>query len=426
LTPAPADYSVGAPALGMTSEPLVDRSVSGSLEQLARVGGDGERGVTRAAWSPELFAAYDTVGAWMRDVGLETGVDAAGNLIGRWQAGSGKAVLVGSHLDTVPSGGHLDGALGVVAAVHAVALLRRDGFEPERPLWLAAFMDEEGARFGTSLFGSRGFVGEELSDLGDRRDDAGVTLREAIGAAGFDLARVGDACRIGDVARYLELHIEQGPVLEAEGLELGVVTSIVGLRGYRVRFLGEPNHAGTTPMDMRRDALAGAARVVLALRDAVRGRDGMTANVGQLSVAPGGANVVPGLAEFTVDVRAPTAAGMAEVERLVETAVEQAAAAERLEAELEPSFVLDPLVLEPALVELLERAAQAEGASWRRLPSGAGHDAMVIGRHVPAAMLFVPSLGGVSHSPAEASRPEHLELAVRVLAAALREALGAG
>jgi hydantoinase/carbamoylase family amidase len=401
-------------------------SVAASLDQLARIGGDDAGGVTRLAWSPELFASYDWVGERMRGLGLDVETDAAGNLIGRWPAGAGSAVLVGSHLDTVPSGGRFDGVLGVVAAVHAVRLLMDEGFAPERPLWLVAFMDEEGARFDAALFGSRAFTGADVSDLGNRTDTAGKTLRAAMTAAGYDLDRVPEAGRIGDVGAYLELHIEQGPVLEVEGRDIGVVTSIVGLRGYRVRLRGEANHAGTTPMRLRRDAFAGAARVALELRDAARRSDDVTANVGRITVEPGGANVVPGLAEFTIDVRSTTPAGIAELERLVEETVARIAAEERVEAELWQTFALDPLELDPKLVETVERAASAEGARAKRMPSGAGHDAMVIGRHVPAAMLFVPSRGGISHSPDEYSYPAHVELGMRVLAEALRRSLRPG
>jgi allantoate deiminase len=400
--------------------------VSESLAELARIGGATDGGVTRVAWSPELFDAYDWAGERMRALGLEVEIDPGGNLIGRWQSGALRsgAVLVGSHLDTVPSGGRFDGALGIVAAIHAVARLKEEGFEPVRPLWIAAFMDEEGTRFNAALFGSRAFTGEHLADLGRRFDITGLSLREAMAAAGFDLDRLGVANRVDEVGAYLELHIEQGPVLEAEEIEIGVVTSIVGLRGYRVRLIGEANHAGTTPMRLRRDALAGAARITLELRDTARARDAVTLNVGKLGIEPGGANVVPGVADFTIDVRSPNAAEMKELEHLVEATVARIAAEERLlVAELEQTFALEPLELDPELVDVVDRAAQAQGASAMRMPSGAGHDAMVVGRSVPAAMIFVPSRGGISHSPEEYSSPAHVELGMRVLAGALRQIL---
>jgi len=396
-------------------------SVFESLGALARIGGD-DGGVTRVAWSRELFDAYAWAGERLRTLGLEVGIDPAGNLVGRWSAGreGAGAVMVGSHLDTVPSGGRFDGALGVVASIHAVAALREEGFEPVRPLWVVAFMDEEGTRFNTALFGSRAFVGEDVAALGERVDASGVSLRDAMVAAGFDIDRLGGAHRIADVDAYLELHIEQGPVLENEGMEIGVVTSIVGLRGYRVRLRGQSNHAGTTPMRLRHDALVGAARIVLELRRAARERDAVTANVGKIAVEPGGANVVPGLADFTIDVRAPNVAGMTELERLVEATVARVADEEGLTVELEQTFALEPLELDSSLVDVVERVATAEGASAMRLPSGAGHDAMLVGRCAPAAMIFVPSRGGVSHSPAEYSSPAHVELGMRVLTGALR------
>jgi allantoate deiminase len=396
------------------------------VAELARIGCREDGGVRRLAWSPELFAAYEFLGERMRTLGLDVSTDAAGNLIGKWHAGSGAPVVVGSHLDTVPSGGAFDGALGVVCAVHAVELLQEEGFEPERPLWVVAFMDEEGTRFGAALFGSRAFTGEDVSGLAGRVDDHGITLRDAMAAHGFELERARDSHAVHGIAAFLELHVEQGPVLEAEGLEIGVVTSIVGLRGYRVRLRGEANHAGTTPMRLRRDALAGAARIVLELRAFARARENVTANVGSLTVQPGGANVVPGLVDFTIDVRAATGEAIAELERHVEETVAAVAAEERLEADLQPTFTLDPVELDPRLVGAVERAAESEGASWRRLPSGAGHDAMLVARHVPTAMIFVPSRGGISHSPEEHTSPEHAELGMRVLAAALRRILRPG
>jgi allantoate deiminase len=404
-------------------EAALPGSVAASLDELAKIGGGSDGGVTRVAWSPELFAAYEWIGDRMRAIGLDVEVDAAGNLIGRWEVGSGRPVLVGSHLDTVPSGGRLDGVLGVVAAVHAVKLLREQGFEPGRPVWIVAFMDEEGTRFNAALFGSRAFAGEDLTGLGTRVDAAGTTLRDALGECGRELDRTIEASRIEEVGAYLELHIEQGPVLEAEGIQIGVVTSIVGLRGYRVRLHGQANHAGTTPMILRRDAFAGAARIALELRELARARENVTANVGKVAVAPGGANVVPGLADFTIDVRAATAEGLAELQRLVEETVARVAREESLEAELEQIFSLEPLELDPQLVEAVERAATEEGATSRRIASGAGHDAMVIGRHVPAAMIFVPSRGGISHSPEEYSSPAEVELGMRVLAATLKQSL---
>jgi hydantoinase/carbamoylase family amidase len=269
------------------------------------------------------------------------------------------------------------------------------------------------------MLGSRAFCGEcDLEDLGRRG------IAEAMSEAGFDFAALGRARGIDGVGAYLELHIEQGPVLERAGIDLGVVTAITGLLGFRARFLGAANHAGTTPMELRRDALAGAARAVLALRDEARAREGMTANVGVISAEPGGFNVVPGAAELTIDVRSPTAEGFASLEPFVRETLERIAAEEELGLELRETHRKPPSPLDPQLQDQLEAAARAEGATTLRLPSGAGHDAMVLAHHVPAAMLFVPSRGGLSHTPDEFSTPEHCELGARVLARVVRQLVG--
>jgi allantoate deiminase len=396
----------------------VTAPIAADLETAARFGGAGT-GVTRYAWSPELHAVSEWLVDRLRELGLDASFDAAGNVFGRWEAGQGPAVMVGSHLDTVPNGGRYDGALGVLAALDAIRSLRGKGIEPSRPIWLASFMDEEGSRFKTGLLGSRAFVGEDLSGLDVRVGADGVSLRDAMAALGFDFDRIGDARAVDRIGAYLELHIEQGPRLERAGVDVGVVTAIVGLVSYRARFTGEANHAGTTPMDSRRDALAGAARAVLALRDEAHARDDMTANVGIISVEPGGFNVVPAVCEFTIDVRSPSAEGFARVQRFVSEQIERIASEERLAFELEETHRLEPSTMDATLVDTLERAAELEGATSMRLVSGAGHDAMTLARHVPAAMLFVPSRGGISHSPDEWTSERHCELGARVLTRAV-------
>ena len=389
-------------------------SLAADIEEAAQIGAD-DGGVSRFAWTPELQQANEWFIARLQKLGLEAELDPAGNVLGRWNAGEGKAVLLGSHLDTVPCGGRYDGALGVLAALDVVRTLKAEGIQPASPLWVVSFNDEEGSRFQTGMLGSRAFCGElDLDDWRSRGVD------DAMAGAGFDFERLPEARGIDDVGAYVELHIEQGPVLEQSGEDLGIVTAITGLLGFRVRFLGAANHAGTTPMDGRRDALAGASRVLLDLREEARGRDDMTSNVGKLDVEPGGFNVIPGLAEFTIDVRSPNAEGFERAEAFVRETVERIAAEEELGVEVSPTHRKPPVVLDEGLQAALIEAAEAEGASFRRMPSGAGHDAMVLAHHVPSAMLFVPSRGGVSHSPDEYTPPELCELGARVLARAVR------
>jgi hydantoinase/carbamoylase family amidase len=393
--------------------------IKADLDALAAFGAGEDGGVTRVAWSPELAAASAWLCEELRGLGLVAGIDAAGNVLGKWETGEGSAVLVGSHLDTVPSGGRFDGALGVVAALDAVRELRERGVKPRRPVWLVSFMDEEGTRFRTGLLGSRAFCGDDLSGLAGRHDSDGVTLPQAMNARGTDFALLPEANAIDGVGAYVELHIEQGPTLEQARVDIGVVTGIVGLLGFRARLAGQANHAGTTPMIARRDALAGAARAVLALREEARRRGDMTANVGILRVEPGGFNVIPGACEFTIDVRSATADGFSHLEPFVRRTLDRIATDEGLELELLETSRLEPLAMDGGMQATIERAAVQAGASTIRLPSGAGHDAMIVGRHVPAAMLFVPSRGGISHSPAEYTAPRQCELGARVLARTL-------
>ena len=390
-------------------------SLRADLEAAARIGADEHGGISRFAWTPELSQANAWLMERLAELGLEVELDPAGNVLGRWEAGEGTAVLVGSHLDTVPGGGRFDGALGVLAAVDVVRRLKAEAVEPRRPVWIASFNDEEGARFQTGMLGSRAFCGEcDLADWGGRGVPAAMV------EAGQDFAALPAARRVQDVGAFLELHIEQGPVLERRGVDLGIVTAVTGILGFRARFLGEANHAGTTPMEQRRDALAGAARAVLALRDAARAGDDMTANVGVIAAEPGGFNVVPGAAEFTIDVRSPSPQRFAALEPFVRETLTVIADEEGLGLALAETHRKPPVELDAGLQDVLEEAGREEGATTLRMPSGAGHDAMVLAHHVPAAMLFVPSRGGVSHSPDEYTPPEHCELGARVLARAVR------
>ncbi|MGV1047929.1 MAG: M20 family metallo-hydrolase [Solirubrobacterales bacterium] len=386
----------------------------------AQFGTDGGLGVTRLAWSPELMEVSGWLIERLESLGLAAELDQAGNVIGRWNAGEGKAVVVGSHLDTVPCGGRFDGALGVLCGVEAIRLLKESGFTPARPIWLTSFMDEEGARFRSALFGSRAFVGEPLADLGDRRDAEGLTLREAMAAAGFEFDRIGEAKAIDQVDSYLELHIEQGQVLEKAGVEVGFVTGLAGVLGLRATLRGSADHAGATPMSDRRDALVGAAQAVLNLRDqAARDLRTVRITVGTIRVEPGGFNVIPGSCEFTIDMRATGTREFAEAEEQIVELLGDVATAEGLELELARTHRQPPHEFDPRLIQTFREAAATEGASGLDLASGAGHDATVVGRYVPAAMLFVPSRDGVSHNPAEYTTPEQCDTGARVLSRAL-------
>jgi allantoate deiminase len=397
----------------------VDSALIGYLDAAARFGVDGD-GVTRFAWSPEIAA----VSRWLVDeleaIGLDAEIDAAGNVVGRWNAGAGTAVAVGSHLDTVPRGGRFDGALGVISGLEAIRRLKTSGFVPSRPVWLVSFTDEEGARFRTSMLGSRAFVGEPLDELADRRDAEGTTVRDAMAMAGFDFARLPEARAIDGVGAYLELHIEQGRVLERAGASVGVVTGLAGILGVRATLSGRADHAGTTPMNDRRDALAGAARAVLEVRQMAASDPSLVrATVGTIAVEPGGFNVIPARCEFSVDLRATGSQAFEDAERRVTGLLERIAEEEGLGLELRTFHRQPPHDFDPGIVDALRAAVRDERIAGVELASGAGHDAMVLGRQVPAGMLFVPSRDGLSHTPDEYTAPEHCEAGVRVLARAI-------
>jgi hydantoinase/carbamoylase family amidase len=381
-------------------------------------------GITREVYTPTYAAALERVASWMRDAGLETRLDAAGNLFGRWEgsdAGTPR-VLTGSHVDTTLNAGAYDGVLGVLGAIEAVHLLRAHGFAPRRSIEVVAWAGEE-PRFGTGCVGSRAAAGElSRADLDRLIDRDGVTMAAAMAGAGLDPDRIAEA-RIDPptVHALVELHIEQGIVLETHGEPIGVVTAIAAPHDFRLTFTGAATHAGATPMDLRRDALVGAAEAIVAIERLARASDSGTTvgTVGVIRARPGAINVVPGTVELDVDVRDSDATARADVVAAIVAAAWDIGAARGLEVAVADIVEDVPVTCAPEVVAAAEEACAELDLSARTMISGAYHDAMIMGRRVPVGMIFVPSRGGISHHPDEHTSPAGLDRGVAVLAGTL-------
>ncbi len=393
------------------------------LSALAAIGGLPGGGVDRLAWSDADLAGRRWFAERLREAGLEPRVDAALNVFGHLPGRDGPWILTGSHLDTVPNGGRLDGAYGAVAALEVLRTLVESNDPLAERVEAVGFGDEEGVRLMIGLIGSRALVGElNLDRLRDALDWQGVPIGQVLASAGRDLDRMLDAQQhLHSISAFLELHIEQGPRMEADGVELALVTGIVGVHRQRIEVQGTQNHAGTTPFRLRQDAGRAASRAAGELRDLVQRADAETvANIGAMQFDPGGVNVIPGRARFTLEVRHLDERAVRQAVEAFRTRLEAICAEEGCRAEAEPLSWEPPAPMHAALMPALEQACQDLGREPARLWSGAGHDAAVLSRHVPTGMLFVPSIGGVSHSPSEATSDEHLVLGARALLRAVR------
>lgn len=399
---------------------------------------DTAEGLYRGYLTPAHRATVDQVGRWMVEAGMTVALDHAANLVGRYPGTDtdAPALVIGSHLDSVRDGGRYDGPLGVMLALECVAALNAQGRRLPFPIEVYGFGDEEGSRFPAAMLTSRAVAGTLEADLLTIGDADGVPLasalrlfnadyaslcagltfdvddRSALGIAVFDLARRP----AGTTLAYLETHIEQGPVLEAEGRAVGTVTGIAAQLRYRVAVIGTAGHAGTCAMPLRRDALAGAAEMVLAVEAIARAAaSDLVATVGTIEALPGAANVIAGHVRFTLDVRAGDAARRDAAAEAMLDRIHAIADARGLGFSIERIHDLPASPCDPALMDLLDAATVAAGQPVRRLVSGAGHDAMVMAALCPTAMLFVRCKGGISHNPAEHVDPADAEIALAVM-----------
>lgn len=398
-------------ALGKRAEDMI--------EALAKISAAPDR-LVRLFLTPEHRRAADLVAEWMRDAGLEVSEDALGTVRGRWPArvDGARRLLIGSHIDTVVDAGKYDGPLGVIAGILAVSHLKEAKRELPFGIDVLAFGDEESSRFPRSMSGSAAAAGVFDRAYLTLVDRDGVSFADALKAYG---KRTEDIDRAAydrhEAAAYVEVHIEQGPVLDAEGEPLGVVEAIIGRTQLRVTVRGEAGHAGTVPMRLRRDALAAAAELILAAEDIAcrHADDRMVITVGEITVLPGGINIIPARATFTVDIRSMTDALRREAVASLRAEAWRIVEARSVEIAIDPIHDSETVPCDPRLKEVLAASIAALGHRPVRLPSGAGHDAQVMATLCPAAMLFVRCRGGVSHNPAEYASPADMGLAIAAL-----------
>lgn len=393
--------------------------VVATLDGIARFG-KGERGFSRLVFGEAEWGAVEYVTGLMREAGLAVRTDAFGNVIGRLEGREPGAPVVatGSHVDTVPEGGNFDGVVGVIAGLGALMRLKARGLL-RRPVEVMVFRGEESARFSIHTMGSKVMAGIASVEAWRKlQDHGGATLAQALATRGLDLERIPEAVRRPEEFKaFVEVHIEQGPVLEEAGIPIGVVEAIAGPVRLKINVEGTASHSGTTPMGKRRDALVSAAQVVLAVQDeaAKRAERRIVGTVGVMKVHPGAMNVVPGRVEMWVDIRGIDAEDIAATARAVREAAARIADREGTRIQLETLSTDTPVPMDSDVIRTIEAACRRAGVAYRRMPSGAGHDAMNMAKLAPAGMIFIPCRRGVSHNPDEYAAPEDILTGIDVL-----------
>jgi N-carbamoyl-L-amino-acid hydrolase len=384
------------------------------IMDLASIGAIDGGGCARLALTDEDAAGRDLVVGWMHELGLTVTTDVIGNVIGTWDVGTGSPVMTGSHIDTVRTGGKYDGNLGVLAGLEIIETLQESSFVPTRPISVGIFTNEEGSRFAPDMLGSLVYVG-------------GLAIEEALDIVGIDGARVGDELeRIGYKGAtpcpgfaphaFVELHIEQGPVLEKTNVTIGAVTGVQGISWQEVTIIGQSNHAGTTPMSMRKDPSYVAAKIAVFLRDLADRYGGhQVCTVGKVDLFPNLINVIPAKAVMTLDVRNTDERTLKKAEKEIADFISTLSQSESVEISTRYLARFEPVVFHPQVIDIVERLSASHAPSVVRMPSGAGHDAQMFARVCPSAMVFVPSVEGISHNPSEFTAPEDLVMGTNIL-----------
>ena len=373
----------------------------------------------RATYTEEDQKARKLLEQWMREKDLEVFYDGIGNLFGKIEGEQDNIVLTGSHRDTVRNGGKYDGALGVICAIAAAGSLYAEFGKPKKSVEVVAFCEEEGSRFLSGYLGSRYFVGQLSDDILQERDANGITLTEAIRQAGFSGKDMQKSPQSQEVERFIELHIEQGGVLAQSGEQVGLVTSIVGLLIGKITIEGHQNHAGTTPMHLRKDPVTRAAQFIMEMNQwAMVYGEAVTCTFGEIQVFPNKSNVIAGSVSLSFDIRSTSPAILQEAQTRIKNLQQQE---DEFRYTLEFAAPDAPAQMDEAGLKLLEEAARKLHLSYRKMHSGAGHDAEMLAQKIKTNMIFVPSVGGISHSPLEYSKPDDIGRGYLLLKAFLRE-----
>lgn len=399
--------------------------VLSSIDELARFT-QGDRGVTRLAFSDEDHAARQYIEQLMYEVGLTVRTDSFGNLIGRLEGTdpNAPAVVTGSHLDTVPEGGKYDGVLGVIGGLAAVKRLKQDG-PLTHPLEVISFVAEESSRFSHATMGSKAMTGTaNLSAWSKSKDEQGISLAEALAHRGIELGRVKEAIRNkGEIKAFLELHIEQGPILERTGNEIGIVEAIAAPTRLKIIVEGTAAHSGATPMEARQDALVSAAMIILAVQEIAleHHHQGTVGTVGVLRVHPNAMNVIPGRVEMGVDIRGVDQESIIETIQDLKDAVSNIADSQETPVAIEVMTAEKPVALDEEIIEICEAVCRNLNISYKLMNSGAGHDAMNMAAIAPSGMIFIPCRDGLSHNPEEYADPADIMQGIDVLTETLRQ-----
>lgn len=404
--------------------PVLEQQVEQWVHWLAAYGADPAGGVTRLLYTSSWTEAQQALEQKMKESGLDTYYDEAGNLYGRLASANaeGGTILTGSHVDTVKRGGKYDGAFGIVAGLLALRYLKENYGPPARNIELVSLCEEEGSRFPLTFWGSTNITGTApFHKIKQLRDEKGISFVEAMNEAGFGLGRYRNPRR-ADIVSFIELHIEQGAILERESIPIGIVEQIVGQKRYSISCIGEANHAGTTPMAWRADALRGASEMIVAIMDAAdRVGAPLVATAGKIEAEPNVSNVIPNKTTFTLDIRHPQGYALDAFCEASIAACDTIARKRGLRLQVDKQLDARPIEMDAALARRIEAICREQGLLYKRMPSGAGHDAQIMAGQYPASLIFVPSHRGLSHHPAEYTAEKDLAAGVRVLIQLLYE-----